>query len=143
MIEPRKNFEGRMVVHDAEYRVVVVRNPDPAHEDDATHAYCVDQDLAGRGKDVASALHDLASTLTLELMREFEESLPEYQSSGPDEDLVKAFERKVQQVDDMQVLRVGTLCVQLERVALKPGKSEPELRAEVVKFRPAAPAIPA
>jgi hypothetical protein len=111
VIEPTKNFSGRLVVHDAEYRVVVVRNPEPAHEDDATHAYCIDQDLAGRGKDVPAALNDLAITLTAELIHELEQSRPQYAAPKPDEDLLSAYERKTQEVDGMQVVCVGTLRV--------------------------------
>jgi hypothetical protein len=143
MSSKQRELEGRLVVHDAVYRIVVLKNPEPAHPDDAVHAHCLEQDLAGRGKDVASALNDLAITVTDELIHELQSAAPEY-AREPDPDLLNAFERNASEVDGMQVIRMLRLLVQIAREARVTrrgagGKSRSTsvLLPQVVSFQPA------
>jgi len=127
---------GHFVVHDAEYRVVVVKNPSPAHEHDVVHAHCIEQSLAGRGKDVADALADLARTVAEMISEEYLSSVPEYESNE-DPLLSAAFERKTDEFEGCAVIRRGTLRVRLERTPVSSRrKNESGLRAEEISFLP-------
>jgi hypothetical protein len=123
---------AQMVVHDGTYRVVVLRNPDPAHADDAIHALCLEQSLGGRGKDVAAALADLAETMEDALVQEYEQSLPEY-VPNVDPELERVFDRETDEFEGCPVLRRGRLRISLERTLA--GKRM-KLRPREFSFQP-------
>jgi hypothetical protein len=125
---------GRMIVHDATYRVVVVRNPEPVHELDGFNAFCVERNLAGRGADIAAAIHDLAATMAEVIGDEYAESLPEHRPN-PDPELVEAFERRANQVDEGPVIRRGMLRVRLVHTA------DSAIEAEDFTFSPVEPEL--
>lgn len=126
---------ARLVVHDGMFRVVVLKNPEPAHEDDVVHAQCIEQNLSGRGADVAAALDDLATNVAEMIAEEYATSLPEYEPN-PDPQLVDAFERKSNEVDGCPVIRRGRLRVRLERVPVTSRGSKGKVKAGEISFVP-------
>jgi hypothetical protein len=121
-----------LVVHDGTYRVVVLRNPEPAHADDTIHAHCLELALGGRGTDVAAALADLAETMEDSITQEYEQSLPEY-VPNIDPELERVFDRETDEFEGCPVLRRGRMRISLERTVA--GKRM-KLRPREFSFQP-------
>jgi hypothetical protein len=124
-----QRFKGTLVAHEYAYRVLILKNPEPAHEHDVVHAVCVDNNLGGRGATVQAALADLADTLTESISFEYENAIPE-RPADPDPELLGVFEGSSAEIDGMSVLRRGRFVVRIEGVqgsekgatSLRPGE---------------------
>lgn len=97
-------FIDGVPVYSGFHRVLVARNPESGGDHDKVTAFAIEQNLCGRGKDVADALHDLFRTVFENLVFELQQPAAEY-PADPDPELLKAYGGDAAEYEGGQILR--------------------------------------
>lgn len=101
---PPSPFLDGVPVYSGFHRVLVTLNPEAIGEHDKVSAFAIEQNLCGRGRDVADAIHDLFNVVFENLVFELQQPAAEY-APDPDPELLKVYGGEAAEYEGGKILR--------------------------------------
>lgn len=94
----------RFPIFRAQYRVLLLANPESAGTHDRALAYCLEQNLVGRGKSVDAALQDLAHTMLQTVAAEWTDLRPHVPDESEPAAVVAFTDKNVKEYEGAAIL---------------------------------------